>query len=155
MAIQQVPLAGATFLAALDKAALAASKLHLFTTNYTPTPNDTLTALEAIEATFSGYTAGGYALSAFTGPFYGNNGGVIIISPQISVAFITPGEGDPVDNVVTGWFLVDSTGNLVADGAFTQTQPLQNPGDGFPITIALVVGSNAQQAQCWVDGVQQ
>lgn len=154
MAVQQIPLVGASFLAALEQTGLAASKLHLFTTDYTPTVNDILANLTAIEATFSGYTAGGYALTTWTGPFFSSQGGVQINSPQIVPTYVPP-MSTPVGNTVTGWYLVDATGNLVADGKFDQGIVMDALGDGFTITLALIVGSLNALVECWVNGVMQ
>jgi hypothetical protein len=152
--IQNIPLTGAVFIADLVQTALAASKLRLITGAFSPGPGDTLTALEAQEATFSGYTAGGYALATWLAPSYSPFGGVAVISPQVNVAFITP-ESDPVQNVVTGFFLVDATGNLIQDGTFTAGQFLGIAGDAFVITLSQLYGTNQVLAQCWVDGVMQ
>jgi hypothetical protein len=154
MGIQNMPLTGAVFEGGLMQAALAASKLRLITGSFNPGPNDTLAALEAQEATFDGYTAGGYALTTWLAPSYSALGGVVSISPQIDPNYNTPSD-PPVQNTVTGWFLVDATGKLIADGTFTQPQFMGVVGDAFVITLALLFGTTLGLVQCWVDGVMQ
>lgn len=154
MGVQNIPLTGGVFIAGLMQTALAASKLRLITGTFNPGPNDTLTELEAQEATFSGYTSGGYELTVWLDPSYSPYGGVAIVSPQINVQWIAP-ESDPVQNTITGFFLVDATGNLIQDGTFTNPEFLGVTGDAFVITIAELFGTNQVLAQCWVDGVMQ
>ena len=77
-----------------------------------------------------------------------------VISPQENPNYNTPST-PPVQNVVTGYFLVDATGKLIADGTFTATQFLGVVGDSFVMTISLLFGTNQVLSQCWVDGVMQ
>jgi hypothetical protein len=155
MALQQVPLIGSQVLAEQYQSHLAASKLHLFVSGYVPNPNETLADLTAVEATFSGYPAGGYTISTFVGPNYALLGGSQINSQQIEVAFTAPGSGVPVTNIIAGWFLVDSEGNLIADGLFDNVVPLTITGDGFPITVSLICGTLNTIVQCWIYGSEQ
>lgn len=153
--MQQIPLVGAIEQASQVQTALAASKLRLFTAGYNITPADTLAALTAVEATFSGYTAGGYALATWSAPLLYPGGGVVITSPQIDVVFTPPGSGSPVTNSLGGWFLEDSLGNLIADGSFTPPIEMSEAGQGFPISIAQVFANLNTQVLCWVFGQLQ
>lgn len=154
MGVQNIPLTGGLFQAGLMQAAMAASKLRLFVGTFNPGPNDTLAALEAIEATFDGYPAGGYALTTWLAPSYSPVGGVAIISPQVNADYNTP-SSPPVTNIVTGYFLVDATGKLIADGTFTTPQFLGVVGDAFVLTVSLLFGTNVALIQAWLDGVMQ
>lgn len=154
MAIQNVPLTGADFIAALLQTALAVSKLRLIHGPFTPGPNDTLAALEALETTFSGYTSGGYSLTAWLPPAFNPVGGASITSPQINVAFVEP-MSDPVTDVIAGWFLVDATGILIADGLFDTPVAMVANGDAFPISLAMLLGTVNALVQSWVYGNQQ
>lgn len=140
MANEQVPLVGALVLAAQYQSYLAASKLRLFTAGYTPGPNDTITDLAGVEATYSGYTAGGIALTTWLAPALDPTGGASISSPQVQFAYVPPMSG-PVSNSIGGWFLVDTTGNLIADGLFDSPLPMGIAGDAIPISVKLWCGT--------------
>lgn len=155
MGLQQIPLIGSQILAEAFQTHMAASKLRLFVAGYSPQPNETLADLVAVEATFSGYPAGGYALPTWTGPNYSPAGGSQVNAPQQQVDFTAPGSGVPVTNNVAGWFVVDSLGNLIADGLFDTVIPMVITGDGFPITISLFAGNLGVLVQCWVYGSEQ
>ena len=152
MAIEQIPTVGALFIAPLIQTALAASKLRLIITGYTPVPGDTLADLVAVEATFTGYTTGGYALTTWNTPVIDPAGGVSITSLQVQPAIASP---YTVGNTLGGWFLVDATGNLVADGLFDTPIPLTQAGDGFPITVKLYFGTTNQLVGASVYGGAQ
>lgn len=153
--MQQIPLVGALRLCTGIQSEMAASKLHLFVTGYTPTPTETLADLLAVEATFSGYTVGGYPLVTWGAPTFNPTGGAQTVSPQVDVVFTAPGSGAGVTNTLGGWFVVDSAGNLVADGQFNTPIPMVASGDGFPITLALFAGTTNALVQAWVYGVEQ
>lgn len=155
MGIQNMPLSGALDIAGAVQTLLATSKLHLVNATFNPGANDLLANLTAIECTFSGYTAGGYAITAFLAPSFAPGGGVHVISPQVYPTFTPPGSGSPVTETVYGWYLVDSGGKLVADGTFTTPIGMLEAGDAFPITVAIVVGTQNVLVQCWVNGAMQ
>lgn len=155
MSIQQIPLVGAQVLAALIQAGMGDSKLRLFVSGYAPTPGETLADLEAVEATFSGYPAGGYTLTSWATPTLNPTGGYQTVAPQTQVLFEQPGSGSAVTNNVAGWFVVNMAGDLIADGLFTTVVPMAANGDGFPITVALFAGTLNALVQCWVYGGEQ
>jgi len=135
-AIQLIPNVGGLFLSEGDITALAASKLRLFKTGYSPSITDTLAMVVAQEVSYSGYAAGGIELTAWVGGYISPQGGIGIASPQVEFAYVTP-EGTPVTDIAGGWFLVDATGNLVAEGTFDSPIPMGAVGDGFPISLQL------------------
>lgn len=155
MALQQIPLVGSQFLAGLIQSGLAASKLRLFVAGYQPNLNDTLADLVAVEATFSGYPAGGYSLATWSAALFNPVGGSQTVAPQTDVLFTAPGSGSPVTQTLGGWFLVSSGGILVADGLFDTPIPMVQNGDGFPITMALFAGTVNALVQSWVYGSEQ
>lgn len=134
---------GAIFLATNARTALAASKLRLFKdTGLVPTPGTTLAELAAIEADYSGYTAGGITVANFTTPLLNPTGGASIQSGLQQFAFVP--EVDPEDNVtnvIGGFFIVDATGKLVLVGTFPNGVPMQVEGNGIPMNVQLVFGS--------------
>jgi len=124
------------------KTALAASKLWLFKSSLTPTPATTAAELEAAECDFDGYTPGGYALAAWTGPLNAEGGGAVITSPLVNVSYNTPSD-PPVTNMVGGWFVEDASGDVRVVGIFDPPRPCQEVGDGFSIVVQDVEGRNA------------
>src|SRR5204862_5977856 len=81
------------------KTALALSKLRLFKEGLSLTRFTTITQLEAAECDFDGYSAGGYTLTAWTGPTAPSGGGALLTSPIVNPAFSTPSD-PPVGNQV-------------------------------------------------------
>lgn len=149
------PLVGASLVATQIQTLLAASKLRLVTGSFIPAFSDTAVSLEAIEATYDGYTAGGVALTTWLAPLIDPLGGVSITSPQVQFNYVAPGSGTPVTNTVTGWFLTDAAGALVAEGSFSSGIPMVQNGDGFPISLKLAYGTLNQLIACWVFGELQ
>jgi hypothetical protein len=155
VAVQQIPLVGAQVLAALIQAGMEESHLRLFVSGYAPTPGETLADLEAVEATFSGYPAGGYPLAAWGEPTVNPYGGYQTVAPQTQVVYTPPGSGSGVSNTIAGWFITNMAGDLIADGLFDQTIPMDAVGDGFPISVALFSGTLQALVQSWVYGSEQ
>lgn len=153
--MQQIPLVGAIRLGEAFQEALDGATLHLFVTGYQPTPGETLANLEAVEATFSGYPDGGYTLGEWSAPQFNPYGGAQVVCQQVNPVFTSPSSGSPVQNQIQGYFIVDSEGNLIADGTFAQVIFMGANGDGFPITVALFVGTEQVLVQCWVYGSEQ
>jgi hypothetical protein len=125
------------------KAALALSKLRLFKSGLTVTQFTTKVELVAAECDFDGYTAGGYTLTAWTGPITDPNGGAILTSPLVNPAFSDP--SDPiVGNDVGGWWVEDAGGTVRLVGQYGPARPIQGEGDGFPVVIQIVEGRNPE-----------
>lgn len=119
---------------ALDiKAALATSKVRFFKSSLVPDVNTTRVALLAAECDFDGYTAGGYALAAFTGPINATGGGAVLTSPLVNVAYGPEGD-PPVGNTIGGWWIDDDaapTPQVRIVGAYSPARPMSALGDGF------------------------
>lgn len=124
------------------KTALALSKLRLFQSTLIPTAFTTKAQLVAAEATFDGYTAGGYALTAWTGPLNGDTGGAVITSPLVPVAYGPPGT-PPVGNSIGGYWVEDATGEVRLVAVYSPARNLSAVGQGWPIVVQDVEGVNA------------
>jgi hypothetical protein len=119
--------------ALLLQSTLAASKLRVLQ-NYTPAYTDTRATLIANEATFTGYPAGGYTLTAWTGPALPGTGGSSITSPIVVVA---PTTGNTIANDISGfWVEASTTGTLdYLTGTISPFVHVLNPVDQFPIVV--------------------
>jgi hypothetical protein len=140
---QLYPNTGALFLAGNARTALAASKIRLFQdTGFIPTAGTTLADLEDIEADYSGYAAGGIAVTNFTLPLLNASGGASIQSGLVQFTFTAPADpAEPVPNVIGGFFLEDATGKLVSVGTFPNGVAMQQNGQGIPMNVQLVFGT--------------
>ena len=134
---QEAALAKATEI----KAALALSKLRLIKEGLALNQFTTKAAMVAVEADFDGYTAGGYTLTAWSGPLYAAGGGAVITSPLVNVAFSTPSD-PPVTNSIGGWWIEDASGDVRTCGNFDPPKLLQAVGDGFQFVDQLIEARN-------------
>lgn len=132
------PNAGALVLAEEAQALLAASMLRLFKSTIIPNVSTTLAELEADEADFTGYAAGGIEITAFFDPVLYPLGGASISAPTVQFQTDDP---TTVGNVIGGWWLETAGGNLFAIGTFPNGQPMQAPNQGLPLNLTLVFGS--------------
>lgn len=123
------------------KAALATSKLRLFKEGLVLDRFTTAAMLEAAECDFDGYTAGGYTLTAWTGPANDPNGGAVLTSPLVNPAYSTPSD-PPVPNQVAGWWVEDSDGAVRLAGTYDPPRSLAVVGDSFPVVIQIVEARN-------------
>ena len=128
--------------AAFTLNAFTTSKLRLTKAPYVPTPTSTRTDLRANECDFDGYPTGGYAIAAYTGPLNYSGGGAVITSPLVNVAY-GPAGSPPVGNSVSGWWIEDSAGNVVAAASFSPARPMATVGDGFPWIDQIVLFRNS------------
>lgn len=124
---------------------LALSKLRFFQNDLVLTAFTTKAQLVASEATFDGYTATGYTLTAWTGPSNAPGGGSIETSPMVVVTY-TPDPDEPVGNVLGGWWVEDATGNVRIAGVFEPVRPMNVLGNSFPFVIQVVEARNVIQA---------
>ena len=124
------------------KTALAASKLRLCQTPFVATPTSTKAEMVAAEATFDGYTAGGYALAAYIGPGFADGGGAKITSPLASPAY-GPAGAPPVTNEISSWWIEDASGDVRVAGVFNPVRPMATVGDILEFVAQLVLGRNA------------
>jgi hypothetical protein len=112
------------------KALYATSKMRLVKGPFVPNSATTKSVLTANEADFDGYTAGGYAITAYTGPTNFPSGGQVLQSPLIPVAYSTPSD-PPVTNQITGFWIETSTGSVIIVGSYDPPKPLNAVGDAF------------------------
>jgi hypothetical protein len=131
----------ATIKATGIKTALALSKLRFTKEGLVITQFTTIAQLEANEADFDGYTAGGYTLTAWTGPLKADVGGAVITSPLVNVAYGPAGD-PPVTNSIGGWWIEDAAGNVRTAGNFDPPKLLQAVGDGFQFVDQLIEARN-------------
>lgn len=135
--------AAANTKASAIKTALALSKLRLFQSSYTPNVNTVKADLVAAEATFNGYTSGGYTLTAWTGPVNNPGSGAVITPPAVNPAWANPDDDPVVSNTIGGWWIEDATGNVRLVGQFADGIPMGQNGDGFTWLTQIVEGFNA------------
>lgn len=119
------------------KAALALSKLRLFDSTFVPDVTTTLAQLEAKETTLTGYPAGGYTMTAWTGPLLAPGGGAVITSPIVHVAYAS---GDAV--AIGGAWAEDAGGDVRRVFIFDPPISLAVVGDGFEFIRQLTYGRN-------------
>jgi hypothetical protein len=85
---------------------LATSKLHLYTSGQ---PGIDAAAADFVECTFTGYPAGGLALTAWGAPFYDPDQNLCIV--------VTTHQFQATDglnpNIIKGYWIGDGTGNLM------------------------------------------
>jgi hypothetical protein len=134
--------AAANTKAAAIKTALALSKLRLVKSSLVPNVNTTKAQLVAAEADFSGYTAGGYVLTAWTGPVNNAGSGAIITPPAVNPAYVEPDPGPGVANAIGAWWVEDAAGNVRLVGTFADPISLGQNGDGFTWLTQVVEGYN-------------
>jgi hypothetical protein len=135
---------GALAIAALVKTALASSELRLFNAGEIELgPETTVTELDAVECTFSGYTAGGLTITAFNDPLSVGNGAQIV-SPLVQFNFVTPADPDPpVTGTVGGWYLVTAAGVLIECAEFSTGVPMTNDASAVPVVVTLQLQSSS------------
>lgn len=124
------------------KTALALSKLRLVQSSLTPNKNTTKAQLVAAEANFSGYTAGGYTLTAWSGPVNNPGSGAIITPPAVNPTWTDPDPDPPVTNSIGAWWVEDAAGNVRLVGTFDQPISMAQAGDGFTWITQIVEGYN-------------
>ncbi len=134
---------GALRQAALMITSLAMSKLLLLKGPITLTEFTTKAALLALQADFSGYTAGGYSIASWTGPTKAPGGGGLISSSLVNIVIVPPEDPDPiVGNTLYGWWIQDATGNVRQAGVFDPPRPMNEVSDQFPFVEQMVFGKN-------------
>lgn len=124
------------------KAALALSKLRLVKEGLVVNQFTTKAAMVAMEADFDGYTAGGYTLTAWTGPSYATVGGAVITSPLIYIAYGPAGD-PPVTNSIGAWWIEDASGDVRTAGNYDPPRLLQQVGDAWQFVDQLIEARNA------------
>ena len=148
MADRQFYTAEAANAKAVDiQTALAAGKLRLIDAAKLPAPNTFTTRAELIaaEATFDGYTAGGYAVAAWTGPSNTPGGGSTLTSALVNVEY-GPAGTPPVANSISGWWYDDATAptpQVRVVGVYDPPRPMGDVGDAIVWVDQIVEGKNA------------
>lgn len=123
------------------KTALAVSVLHFFKDTLILSQFTTKAEFEANECDFDGYVGAGYPLAAWTGPLIDPNGGAIITSPLVNIAYGPA--GDPVvANQVAGWWVEDAAGNVRWSGTYDPVRPMGVVGNGWPWVGQIVEARN-------------
>lgn len=121
--------------------ALANSVLRLLI-DFTPIPTTNRAALLSNEANFTGYTAGGYALTAWDGPGFVSGTGALLTAPTIQV---TPAGNNTITNNLTGGWVeqpnLSGTLNVtLLTFVLNPPVPVYSSLDQFPLTIQDVEG---------------
>jgi hypothetical protein len=110
-----------------------AAKLRLSLSNaFNPAPGSTIASLAANEATFTGYTAGGYAFAASAALNLSGNA-----QGSVTPILITA-SGSTTQNVIYGYWIDDGT-NLILGEAFPvgQTVTFAAAGDFLQLLVYL------------------
>lgn len=128
--------------ASVIKTNLALSKLRLVKSGITIIASTTKAAMVAQEADFSGYTAGGYTLTAWTGPLSAQGGGANILTPLVNISFVTPEDDPPVVNTIGGWWVEDAAGIVRLAGNFDPARPMQSDTDGIAFVVQVTEAKN-------------
>ena len=133
------PDEGALNKADVIKTALAGAKLHLFQEGLTLSRGTTLDQLNAVEADYDGYTAGGVTITAFLGPGISPDGGASLFSPTIVFAFASE-EPTVSTNAIKGWYITLTGGELYNAGNLDAVKQMQVNGNIIPMTLEFVEG---------------
>ena len=111
---QFFPNEATLWLAGLTQTELALSKLRLWQDGeVSPSIATTRAELVAAEADYTGYTAGGEALTAWFSPLNNPIGGSSIDSPKVQFDTASP---YTVSNTIGGWWVETAAGDLVVIG---------------------------------------
>jgi len=93
--------------------------------------------LASNEADYTGYAFA--ALATWFDPLLNPAGGASIESGLQQFAIASP---YTVPNVISGWWVQDSGGDLVCAGNFADDKPLAGAGDGIPMNVELIFGGS-------------
>lgn len=120
------------------KTALALCKVRLYQGAFPLLSITTLAELEAAEADFSGYPAGGIEVTAAGDPYIGDNDSVFVTLPLVQ---FNHSVGSPnVENEIGGAFVVDANDVLRGVVAFDSLQPMANNSHAIPVVVTFRVG---------------
>lgn len=124
--------------AAAVRTALAECLLRLFkASDGEIVPATTAADMDAFEADFSGYTAGGVEIATAGEPYVDEDGKVYITLP--SVQFNHSGGGTPVVNEIGGAYVVDAAGKLRGAADFAAPVTMANASNSLVVTFTLEV----------------
>jgi len=114
-------------------------KIRLFQDSLgVPSVETTITELEANEADYTGYPAGGFDVTSMAPPMGAPGGGVVILSNEVFATF-TSGAA----NSIGGYWLEDTAGNVVTIFVYDPVRVLAAIPDGWPIVAQLGYGRNS------------
>lgn len=130
---------GTMAVAALVRTALAESECRLFKDGFVPSATSTLAEFQAQQCDFDGYTAGGKEITAFLPPLDNGDDGATLAAPTLQWEYTYPGSGDPVGNVVGGYYLVTSGDALIGYEVFPDPVPVTGDGDGVRVDVVVPV----------------
>ncbi|MBN9118700.1 MAG: hypothetical protein J0I06_06010 [Planctomycetes bacterium] len=121
--------------------ALANCKVRLFQSTLSgPSEFTNLAALDAAEATFSGYTTGGVTVTAAGEPYIDLEASNMLVPlPSVQFNFLTPEEGDPVTNTIGGAYVVDSAGKLRGVQKFSSNRVMSGDLNSIQVAISFRV----------------
>lgn len=118
------------------KTVLALSKVRLFKDSLVPSVSTVKADLEAAEADYDGYTAGGETITAFLGELLDPAGGASITAPTVQFDFVSANPTVNTNNV-GGFWLEDAAGAVRVIGTFAAPIPMEFNGQGFPLNLKL------------------
>lgn len=128
------PNGGALILADIVREALDDAEVHLYTEIASPLSQSTVIG-DLTEADFSGYAM--ITLSAWLASYIDPTGGASFQSGTQQWNAANP---TTVQNVVLGWYLLTSGGDLLLVGEFESPIPMSAPGDAIPLDLVLNYG---------------
>jgi len=117
------------------------AKVRLFDAPLIPNPDTTRVDLVAAETALIGYPAGGYSVADFTGPDFAPQGGAVVTSPLIHVAYASD-----ASVTIGGYWIEDATAptpRVREVFIYDPPRSLAAIGDGWPIVVQLGYGANA------------
>jgi len=132
----------ATAKANVVKTSLATGKIRAFKSPLIPNVNTTRAELIAAECDYSGYPAGGYTVTAFTGPTYPNAGGAQIQSPLVNFAYISADPAPEVANDVGGYWYDDTDDLPRVVAVFAPSRSVSIDNGGFSAVCQIVEARN-------------
>lgn len=129
------PNSAALILAGLVRTSLAASKMGLYKAITSPLSPST-TFADLTEADYDGYAQ--KTITNFLPPYLDPAGGASIQSGTQQFDFDTD---TSLSNVVLGFFLLTSGGDLMVVGSFDAPISMSAPGDSIPVNCTLNYGA--------------
>jgi len=134
-----IPTAGKMKQGAELKTALAAGKMRLFKSTLPNIDGVTKATLEAQEADYDGYVAGGIAVAAVQDPFVDDNGSVLVLTPLVQFNFVSE---DPTvsTNTIRGAWYEDAAGVVRGVILFDEVQDMETDDNSIPVVIAWRIG---------------
>jgi len=106
----------------------ANATMHLFIQGFSPTPTSSLASFQANEATFDGYTAA--TLAEWSEPILAGSAWAIEAPTQIFRWVFASGVG----NMIQGYWLQDSAGNLIDYTVFDPAESVASFGQAVQRT---------------------